>query len=425
MPVLSVIGTQWGDEGKGKILDMLAEGADVVVRYQGGANAGHTVVVDGERYAFSLLPSGVLYPDKRNVLASGMVIDPAQLLQEIEGLGARGIDLSGRLFVSSSAHLVFPYHKAVDQAGEAKADHGRKIGTTGRGIGPAYADKARRTGIRVGDLYQPQRFSEQLRANVDWVNQLLTKLLGAEPLSFDEIHDEAREHAERLRPFVADTFHLLQDAMDAGEQLFLEGAQGMLLDLDFGTYPYVTSSNASALGISAGTGLHGRCIDEVIGVVKAYCSRVGEGPFPTELHDEIGERLQKQGHEFGTVTGRPRRCGWLDGVALRFAARVNGIDRLALTKLDTLAGFDEVKVCVAYEVDGKRVDRFPVGTVSLDLVQPVYETLPGWSEDLGDCRERSELPAAASDYVSFVTEQVGVPVGLISVGPGRDQTIRC
>ena len=422
MPVLSVIGTQWGDEGKGKILDLIAERADIVVRYQGGANAGHTVVVGSEKFVFHLLPSGILHPGKRNVIANGVVLDAGQLLQEIDAFEKRGIEIAGRLFVSAAAHLVLPYHKAIDRASEG-VKGGTKIGTTGRGIGPAYADKIARTGLRVGDLADERRFTERLRANVAEKNLLLQAVYRADPLDFDAIRDEFLGYAKRLKPYVADTFHLLRDALDAGQYVFIEGAQGILLDVDFGTYPFVTSSNASALGISAGTGIPPKRVGEVLGVAKAYSTRVGEGPFPTELPPAEAEVLRKKGEEFGATTGRPRRCGWFDGVATRFAVEVNGVDSLAITKLDTLSGYDALQVCTAYQIGGRTTDRFPCGEVPLDVVKPVYEKLPGWREPLSGMRRIDELPKAARDYVDFLEDFLRVRATIVSVGPARDQTI--
>ncbi len=422
MPVLSVIGAQWGDEGKGKILDLIAAKADVVVRYQGGANAGHTVVVGQEKFVFHLLPSGILHPGKRNVIASGIVLDCGQLLEEIEGFTKRGIEIAGRLFVSAAAHLVFPYHKALDRASEG-VKGGTKIGTTGRGIGPAYADKISRTGLRVGDLYDEARFAARLRANVDEKNKILRALYDAAPLSFDAIQAEFRGYAKQLQPYVVDTFHLLRDCLDAGQYVFIEGAQGILLDVDFGTYPFVTSSNASALGISAGTGIPPKRVGEVLAVAKAYPTRVGEGPFPTELPPAEAELLRKRGEEYGATTGRPRRCGWFDGVAARFAIQVNGVDSLALTKLDTLSGYEKLQVCTAYEIDGQATDRFPVGLTPLDKVKPRYETVAGWSEPLSGVRRFADLPAAAREYVDFIEDFLRVRATILSVGPARDQTI--
>jgi adenylosuccinate synthase len=422
MPVLSVIGAQWGDEGKGKILDLIAERADVVVRYQGGANAGHTVVVGTEKFVFHLLPSGILHEGKKNVIASGVVLDAGTLLEEIDGFQKRGIRIDGRLFVSAAAHLVFPYHKALDRASEG-VKGGTRIGTTGRGIGPAYADKIARTGLRVGDLFDEQRFTERLQANVTEKNRILQALYGAEPLSFDSIRDEFRGYAKRLEPFVADTFHLLRDCLDAGQYVFIEGAQGILLDVDFGTYPFVTSSNSSALGISAGTGIPPKRVGEVLGVAKVYTTRVGEGPFPTELPPAEADVLRKRGEEFGATTGRPRRCGWFDGVATRFAMQVNGVDSVALTKLDTLSGYPQLKVCTAYEIDGQVTDRFPGGITPLDRVKPRYETLAGWTEPLSGVRRFEDLPAAAREYVDFLEDFLRTHTTIVSVGPARDQTI--
>lgn len=422
MPVLSVVGTQWGDEGKGKILDLIAERADIVVRYQGGANAGHTVVVGTEKFVFHLLPSGILHPGKRNVISNGVVLDAGQLLQEIDAFAKRGIEIEGRLFVSAAAHLVLPYHKAIDRASEG-VKGGTRIGTTGRGIGPCYADKIARTGLRVGDLADERRFSERLRANVDEKNALLQSVYHADPLDFESIRAEFLGYAKRLQPYVADTFHLLRDALDAGQYVFIEGAQGILLDVDFGTYPFVTSSNSSALGISAGTGIPPKRVGEVLGVAKAYTTRVGEGPFPTELPPAEAEVLRKRGEEYGATTGRPRRCGWFDGVATRFAVEVNGVDSLAVTKLDTLSGYDALQVCTAYQIGGKTTDRFPCGEVPLDGVKPVYERMPGWREPLSGLRRFDELPKAARDYVDFLEDFLRVRATIVSVGPARDQTI--
>ena len=424
MPVRCVIGMQWGDEGKGKILDGMAADADVVVRFQGGANAGHTVVVGERRYAFHLLPSGVIHPGRRNVLASGMVIDPEQLLREIDAFRGQGVELEGRLFVSSAAHLVLPYHRALDQASE-ESGSGPRIGTTGRGIGPAYADKALRRGIRVGDLLSTDRLRAKLQANVEHANRQLQAIHSLPPLDLEQIYSECCAHAERLGPFVRDTFRLLHDELERGSEVLLEGAQGVLLDLDFGTYPYVTSSNSSAAGISVGSGLAPKHIGEVIGVAKAYCTRVGEGPFPTEDRGEVGERLRERGREFGTTTGRPRRCGWFDAVAARFAARQSGVDRIALTKLDTLSGLDELRVCVAYEVDGTQQPDYPVGTVDLSNVRPVYRSFPGWVEEIDGVRRVEDLPDSARRYLDGLVEEVNVPLSVISVGPARDQAIPC
>jgi len=422
MPVLSVIGAQWGDEGKGKILDLIASKADVVVRYQGGANAGHTVVVGQEKFVFNLLPSGILHPGKKNVIANGVVLDAAQLLAEIDGFQKRGIDLTGRLFVSAAAHLVMPYHKALDRASEG-VKGGMRIGTTGRGIGPCYSDKIARTGLRVGDLKNEKRFAERLKANVAEKNVILKALYQAEPLDYAAILAEFRGHAARLAPYVADTFHLLKDCLDGGQYVFIEGAQGMQLDVDFGTYPFVTSSNSSALGITAGTGIAPKRVGEVLGVAKAYTTRVGEGPFPTELPDDEAKLLRERGGEFGAVTGRPRRCGWFDGVAARFAVQVNGVDSLAITKLDTLSGYESLQVCTAYQIGGRTTDRFPCGDVPLDLVKPVYEKLPGWREPLSGMRRIDELPKAARDYVDFLEDFLRARATIVSVGPARDQTI--
>ncbi|MFO0980445.1 MAG: adenylosuccinate synthase [Planctomycetota bacterium] len=422
MPVLSVIGTQWGDEGKGKIIDLIARRADVVVRYQGGANAGHTVVVDGEKFVFHVMPSGALHPGKQNVIANGVVVDPEQLLNEIDEFRKRKIDVEKRLFVSESAHVVMPYHKALDRLSEGVRG-GLHIGTTGRGIGPAYADKYARTGIRMRELLDAERFAKHLSANLEEKNEILRFRFQAEPISFDAVLEEYTKYGERLRPFVADTRELLLEAIDAGQYVFIEGAQGTLLDIDFGTYPFVTSSNSSALGIAAGTGIPPKRVGEIMGVSKAYCTRVGEGPFPTEDQSPAGQHLQRVGGEYGATTGRPRRCGWFDGVAARYAIELNGVDTFALTKLDILSGLDEILVATRYRVDGQETDVFPSDALALHRCVPVYERLKGWREDLSQLRKDRDLPAAVRDYVHFLEDFLRIKVSILSVGPARDQTI--
>ena len=417
-----MVGTQWGDEGKGRFTDLLAKEMHMVVRYQGGHNAGHTLVVDGESYALQLIPSGVLYDHIIPVIGNGVVIDPVVLFEEIDALTRRGIDCS-RLRVSSNAHLILPYHQLLDRVTERHLGK-NKLGTTRRGIGPTYADKAARVGLRVQDLYDAKIFRQKLDLVLREKGQLLAKVYNQLPPSADEIADRyLGEIAPRLKEYVADTVNLVHDGLEAGQHILFEGAQATFLDLDHGTYPYVTSSNPVAGGVCTGAGVGPRYIDRVVGVAKAYVTRVGAGPFPTELFDEAGDVLVDRGHEFGTNTGRRRRPGWFDAVMLRHAVRLNSLSELAVTKLDVLDAFDTVKVCVAYEADGRRIDRFPDDQSLLHAVTPVYEELPGWSTDLSACTEPHQLPAAAQKYVDFLEEQVQVPVTLIGVGPGRDQFV--
>ncbi|MFO0908542.1 MAG: adenylosuccinate synthase [Isosphaeraceae bacterium] len=426
MPSTCVVGLQWGDEAKGKIVDLLCDRHDAVVRYQGGANAGHTVVADGVTYKLSLIPTGILRPGIDCIIGNGVVIHPPALLKEIDTLRKQGVDFGGRLHVSDRAHVILPYHLAEERLTEESSSAADHLGTTRRGIGPCYRDKVGRVhGVRVGDLYHPERFREHLGRIVAYKNRLLSALLpDYEPLDATQVADEYLELAEALRPYVADTTSRLHDAIGAGRRLLFEGAQGSLLDVDHGSYPYVTSSNSSAAGIAAGSGVPTRHIDRWIGVVKAYTTRVGGGPFPTEQDNEIGERIRRVGREYGTVTGRPRRCGWFDAVAVRYSARVSGSTELAVMLLDVLSGLPELKVAVAYEdPNGKRVDAMPATLAQLERCRPVYETLPGWPDDLTGVRSWSDLPQAARDYVGFLGKQIGVPVRTVSVGPERKQTI--
>ena len=416
-----LIGAQWGDEGKGKIIDIMGADADVFVRYQGGANAGHTVIVDGKKVIFKLLPSGMLYPGKLCVLGNGVVIDPEQFLQEVDELYQRGQDRA-RLVVSPHAHVVMPYHKILDHAQEAFRGRGRMLGTTGRGIGPCYVDKFARSGIRVKDLLDEDKLREVISTILEEKNRLLTKLYDAKPMPVDEVYGPAREWGKALAPYVEDTTVLLHEALEKGKYIILEGAQGTLLDVDHGTYPYVTSSSTTAAGGLSGTGLPITCVDRVIAVVKAYTTRVGEGPMPTEDKGETGEYLRTKGAEFGAITGRPRRCGWLDMVALRYSMRINGSDVMALMKLDVLSGLNEIKVCVAYDLNGVQTDRFPSDS-RLEECRPVFESLQGWHEDISRCTTFESLPEAAHNYVRYVEERAGAPVKLIGVGPDRNQTI--
>lgn len=417
-----LVGAQWGDEGKGKIIDVLAEEADWVVRYQGGNNAGHTVEIGGERYVLHLIPSGILHDGKRCVIGNGVVVDPIGLWREIEGVEQRGARTAGRLFLSDRAHLVLPYHRLIDEYRERKPAGESAIGTTKRGIGPAYGDKAARTGLRAGDMLDPA-FADLVKRRVESNNKMLTAY-GAEPLNPDDVAREFAEVARRLAPYVTDTIALLQGALGRKESILFEGAQGTLLDIDFGTYPFVTSSNATAGGACTGTGVPPHRIDRVIGVVKAYSTRVGEGPFPTELKDAVGERLRTAGREFGSTTGRPRRCGWFDLVVARYSVAVNGIDDWAVTKLDVLDDFDEIKVCVAYECDGRRYETVPAGASVLERCRPVYETLPGWKTSTRGARTLEDLPPACRAYLQALASWTGVPIGMVSVGPGREDTLR-
>ncbi len=423
MPATVIVGTQWGDEGKGKFTDLVAREMDLVVRYQGGHNAGHTLVVGGESFALQLVPSGILYDDITTVIGNGVVVDPRVLITEMDMLEARGVDTS-RLRISGNAHLILPYHQELDKVSERWLGKA-KIGTTKRGIGPAYADKASRVGIRVQDLLDPSIFRQKLEAALREKNAVLAKVYNQLPLDADEICAEYLDVcAPRIAPLITDAVGLVHEALESGKNVLLEGAQATFLDLDHGTYPYVTSSNPVAGGACTGAGVGPTQIDRVIGITKAYVTRVGSGPFPTELDDEVGNMLVDRGHEFGTNTGRRRRTGWLDAVMLRQAARVNGLSELAVTKLDVLDTLDTIKMCVAYEADGERYHHMPYHQSVLHKVTPVYEELPGWRTDLTGMTERSQLPREALDYVAFMEEQVGVKVTLVGVGPGREQFLR-
>jgi len=425
MANLCVVGLQWGDEGKGKIVGVLSADYDIVVRYQGGSNAGHTVVIGDEKYVLHLLPSGILHEGTHCVIGNGVVIDPAQLLSEMAELRDRGISLDGNLTLSDRAHVVFPYHKALDKLSESRLND-RKIGTTGRGIGPCYTDKMARVGIRVGDMIDRDTLATKLRANVEQKNKLFSKVYDAPTFSCDEILEEYAGYAEKLRPYVGDSVTLLAEAGRTGRDILFEGAQGALLDVDFGTYPYVSSSNASACGVSTGTGVPPKRIDRVLGVTKAYCTRVGEGPFPSELTDSLGEDLRAAGGEFGATTGRPRRCGWLDATALRYAVTICGADSIALTKLDVLSGLDAICIGTGYEYNGTRLDDMPAGSSVLEQCKPVYESFPGWKEDISVCRTFEDLPSNARAYVEAIEGMIGLPVQTVSVGSARDAVIdRC
>ncbi len=420
MPGTIVIGAQWGDEGKGKITDLLAEKADVVARYQGGNNAGHTIVRDGEEFKLHLIPSGILYEAKTCVIGNGVVIDPHILFGEIEALRARGIT-AANLRISGNAHLIMPYHILLDGAGEKKL--GRfKIGTTGRGIGPCYVDKYTRVGIRVQDLLDEKILRRKIRTALEEKNQLL-QLYDIGTLDADQVADELLAYRERMEPFVCETSLLINAALDQGKHVLFEGAQGTLLDIDFGTYPFVTSSNPIAGGACTGTGVGPTRIDSVIGVAKAYTTRVGEGPFPTELDDAVGAAMCEVGQEFGTTTGRKRRCGWLDLVALKYAVRTSGITHLAITKLDVLTGLDTLQVCTRYKSGRRVLEEFPLLQTDFHHAKPLYETLPGWQDDIRDCENWQDLPEAARDYVQYIATFTQTRVKFIAVGPGRDETI--
>jgi len=421
VPAIVLLGAQWGDEGKGKATDLLGDKVKYVVRYQGGNNAGHTVVIGDQKYALHLLPSGILSPNCIPVIGNGVVIDPAVLLEEIKGLNERGVDTS-RLKISTNAHLITPYHRTIDKVTERFLGNS-KIGTTGRGIGPAYADKINRIGIRVQDLFDPSILKQKLEGALRDKNQVLIKVFNRKGIEVDEVLKEYLDYAEALSRYVTDTSLLLNKALDNGDVVLLEGSQGTLLDVDHGTYPFVTSSNPTAGGAATGSGIGPTKISKVIGIVKAYTTRVGSGPFPTELFDEDGERLRTIGGEFGTTTGRSRRCGWYDSLIARYAVRINGLTDLFLTKLDVLTGWEKIPVCVAYEIDGKKVDELPSSQTDFHHAKPIYEFLPGWSEDISGAKTLKDLPANARAYVQYLESISGAPISAIGVGPGRDQTI--
>jgi len=419
----ALLGAQWGDEGKGRVVDNIASRVDVVARFQGGANAGHTVIAEGEKHVFHLLPSGILFSGKTCIIGNGVVVDPDQLLEELGELQKKHKDRA-RLIISGAAHVVMPYHKFLDGMEERFRGIGKRIGTTKRGIGPCYVDKISRCGIRVEDLLNEDVLREKLSYNLELKNAILSKVYNEEPLAFSKVFEQAKEWGARLAPFVGDCSLEIEKALQQGKTVLLEGAQGTLLDIDHGTYPYVTSSNATIGGGLTGLGIGPSSISNVIGVAKAYCTRVGAGPFPTEADEETSNLLRERGGEYGATTGRPRRCGWLDLVALRYAVRVNGITMLALTKLDVLSGLDKIYVCTSYVSDEGKTDNFSGGSIFLEKVKPIYEELPGWPEDIGDCRTFESLPKRARMYVEFIEEKVGIPITLIGVGPEREQAIR-
>jgi len=421
MSAVVVIGTQWGDEGKGKIVDYLAEQADVIVRYQGGNNAGHTVVVNGSEFKLHLLPSGILYKGKTCVVGNGVVIDPAVMIQEMKGMEEKGIDTAG-LRVSNRAHVIMPYHRLLDEVEEiSRAD--QKIGTTKRGIGPCYMDKNARSGIRMVDLLDEEEFCAKLKRNLEAKNHLLKAVYGTNGFDFESMKKEYLAYADKLRPYVVDTSAVLNESMKAGQKILFEGAQATQLDLDHGTYPYVTSSHPIAGGACIGAGVGPTKISKVIGVVKAYTTRVGEGPFPTELLDATGDLIREEGHEYGTTTGRPRRCGWLDAVVVRYAGYVSGLDYMAITRLDILDKLPTLKLCVAYKYKGEIINEFPASLKVLDQVEPIYEEMPGWQEPTSHIRRYEELPLNARRYLERLSAVADIAIGIVSVGPGREQTI--
>lgn len=420
MSSVVVVGSQWGDEGKGKITDFLSQNAEVIARYSGGDNAGHTIMFNGEKFALRLMPSGIFFPKKINVIGNGTVLNPEHLVEEIDNLTARGISVDN-LRISDRAHVILPYHIVLDRLQE-EAKKGDKIGTTGKGIGPAYMDKAARVGIRMADLLEKETFEAKLRTNLAEKNSLFQNVYGADPLKFEDIFEPFYEYGQRLKEYVTDTSVVLNDALDAGKRVLFEGAQGNMLDIDQGTYPYVTSSNPVAGGVTIGSGVGPNKINKVVGVIKAYTSRVGDGPFPTELHDATGDFIREAGHEYGTVTKRPRRIGWLDTVVLRHSKRVSGLTNLCLNCVDVLTGLDEIKICVAYELNGERIYHYPASLKQLQACKPVYETLPGWKEDITGCKTLEELPENARNYIHRIQDLVGVKISTFSVGPDRDQT---
>jgi len=423
MPGIVVVGTQWGDEGKGKIIDVLTEKADYVVRYQGGANAGHTVIIGDEEYVLHLIPSGILHEGKVCVIGNGVVVDPRALVEEIESLREKGVRIDNNLLISDRAHVIFPYHKTMDRVMDKLRGKG-KIGTTGRGIGTAYIDKTSRVGIRMADFVDDETLREKLEINLREKQPFLNNHCG-EQMDFGKLYEEYRRYAEILKGYVADTVSILNDALDEGKVVLFEGAQGTMLDIDFGTYPYVTSSNPIAGGVCTGCGIAPTRVDKIVGVVKAYTTRVGEGPFPTELTDETGDYLRNAGPrgEYGATTGRPRRCGWFDAVVVKYASRINNLDYLAVTRLDVLDGLQEVKICVGYEYEGQIFETFPPLLKIVRDCTPVYETLPGWQEDVSSVKSYNDLPANAKKYLDRIAELVGVEIALVSVGPKRGQTI--
>ena len=424
MSAFIVLGAQWGEEGKGKMTDYLAEEANVVVRYQGGNNAGHTVEVGDKQYKLHLIPSGILHDEKLNVIGNGVVVDPMAFFSEIDYLQEEGVKVTPeKLIVSDRAHVIMPYHKVLDRLKE-KARGKNDIGTTGKGIGPCYTDKFERCGIRVCDLIDKEVFKEKLMENIEMKNKYIVNVLGGEALSFDEIYEEYSKYGEKLKPFVKDTSVRVYNEIKEDKTVLFEGAQGMLLDIDYGTYPYVTSSNTTAGGVANGVGIGPNMITNAVGIAKAYTTRVGKGPFPTELENETGEWIREKGHEYGVTTGRSRRCGWLDAVILKTTVRVSGLTSLCVTKIDTLAGLDKLKICTGYKLDEKIIDYFPASLKDLEKCEPIYEEFEGWGEEVAEARSYEELPENAKKYLNRIEELTGTKISIVGVGPKRDQTIR-
>lgn len=421
MPVSVILGTQWGDEGKGKIVDLLSEDFDIIARYQGGANAGHTIVLNGKKYVLHLIPSGMLHNHSICVIGNGVVIDPVALMDEIKMLENEGIEVQNRLFISHKAHLIMPYHKLIDQISESKSQ--KAIGTTGRGIGPSYIDKFSRVGIRIVDLLDRKGFEQKLRQNIEEKNQILRKLYDYEELNLEDIIEKYLEFDKLIDPYIKDTNYLLNQAIREGKNILAEGAQGAMLDVDHGTYPFVTSSNPTVGGACTGLGIPPTSINRVIGVVKAYTTRVGNGPFPTELNDETGELLRKQGAEFGATTGRPRRCGWLDLPQLNYSCMINGVTDIAITKIDVLSGIEQIKVCTGYKINGNLTKNFPADLPSFEKIECVYDTLEGWEEFDCDIKNYEELPVNLKNYLDYITNQTGIAINIVSLGADRDRTI--
>jgi adenylosuccinate synthase len=421
MPVVAIIGAQWGDEGKGKVVDMLAEKSSMVVRFAGGDNAGHTVINPLGHFKLHLIPSGIFYDDVTCVIGNGVVVNPRSLVAELDMLAEKGVDTS-RLIISNRAHLIMPYHILLDEL-EEKSRGKEAIGTTLRGIGPAFTDKTARMGIRVGDLLDKDNLKRRIKAVMEDKNIIIERIYGEKPLDAEEVFQEYAGYADKLKPFIKDTVNLITSAIDRGELVLLEGAQGAMLDPDFGTYPFATSSSPLAGNASLGSGVAPNRIDRTLGIYKAYCTRVGSGPLPTELFDEMGERIREEAQEYGTTTGRPRRCGWFDGVAARFSAQINGFTGAVITRIDVFDDFPSLKVCVAYNLDGKRIDYFPSNISELERCEPVYEELPGWQADTTNVRNWEDLPAKARNFVKRLSELMGCPVNLASIGPEREQTV--
>lgn len=422
MAIRVVVGAQWGDEGKGKIVDLLSKNADFVVRYQGGANAGHTLTFDDKKIVLHLIPSGIFNGEATCIIGNGVVIDPHALLDEIKEVKVIGADLKNRLNISSSAHVILPYHQLLDQVKEEHRGEDA-IGTTGRGVGPAYVSKVSRVGIRMSDLFHPNALREKVKMNIEDINEALQYVYKHDPIKADPIIDDLLEAADQLCPYITNTSALLHEAIENGDEILLEGAQGSLLDVDHGTYPFVTSSCPTSGGACTGSAIPPTAIDHVMGISKAYCTRVGHGPFPTELTGEAGEKLREAGQEFGATTGRPRRCGWIDLVALKYAVRLNGMNELTITKLDILDDFEEIKLCTSYRMDGEQTDVFPLDLPDIENLEPVYTTMPGWNQSLEDCNAMKEFPKEAKDYLRFIEDYLGVELTILSKGPKRTETI--